>query len=35
MMNYAKQFRKLLTREETIFVPGSYDAFSAKILKPA
>ena len=35
MMNYAQEFRKLLTREKTILVPGSYDAFSAKILKQA
>lgn len=34
-MNYAKELRKLLTREKTILVPGSYDAFSAKILKQA
>jgi len=35
MINYAQEFRKLLTREKTILVPGSYDAFSAKILKQA
>ena len=35
MINFAKEFRKMLTREETILLPGAYDAFSAKILNQA
>ena len=34
-MNYAKTLRTALAEEKTLLVPGSYDAFSAKILKQA
>jgi carboxyvinyl-carboxyphosphonate phosphorylmutase len=34
-MKFSKILRDVLSREKTILVPGSYDAFSAKILKQA
>jgi carboxyvinyl-carboxyphosphonate phosphorylmutase len=34
-MSYAKELRDVLAAEKTLLVPGSYDAFSAKILKQA
>ena len=34
-MSYAKKLREILDRENTVLVPGAYDAFSAKILKQA
>jgi len=34
-MRYTKLLRKMLSEEKTLLVPGSYDAFSAKILKQA
>ena len=34
-MKFSKILRDVLSREKTMLVPGSYDAFSAKILKQA